>query len=191
MKLTLIIFFSYLLTGVFAQTKDLMSITQSPMPQKFLLKNDFRLVVITTGEERFLNLIGPGIDTVIKKINIKDSPLHLGSLIGDFNDFFILLYPEMEMKIYRKQTGEILAHGTYIHEEDTIGAVYYIDHHRNDQLGLFDLKTMKIELFNPLETSCSKWWVCIRRKYLSEKQLTLDYFDTNHNLKVKFYNREP
>ena len=190
-KIFCLFIYVHVYIGVFAQTKDLMTITESPLPQKIYLKNDYRLVVITTDEERILSLIGPNIDTVLKKISISTSPRYLGDLIGDYDDFFILLYPELEMSVFKKQNGQRLAHGTYLHEEDTINAVFYIDHQLDDQLGIFDFKTMKVELFNPLETSCQKWWVCIRKKTLSENQLILDYLDPNNNLKKKFYNRKP
>ena len=190
-RIKLIVLFVHVSIYIFSQTKEVMALPKSSLPfQSYFLKNDYRLLKVTDRNYSVFNLIGPGVDTIIEKINIGTDEYSLGHLIGDEDEFFIMMFPESRVKIFYKKTGSVLINGRFVEKDTVSNILYYIDPEKDDSLGIFNLKTMQIELFPSLETACSgNWWVCIRGKFISEDQLVIQYQGAGDKLLRKTYKR--
>ena len=190
MKYVLSFFIGLLWLTSHSQTDSLLDLDKSMLPYRTLnLKNGYTLLIVTTDEKRILHLTGPGVDTVLKKIDISTNPRHLGHIIGDYDECFIMYFPENEVQVFNKQSGDVLVKGSFTDKDTNNHVVYFIDHRKDDQLGIIDLKTLEVKWYMPPETSCQKWWVCIRDKFLYENELILEYLALDGRVKKRFYSR--
>lgn len=177
-----------------AQQINSHSVSPSPIPyDTIFLKKGYRLIFSTTVESRLLRLIGPNVDTVISKMNIKSSEKELGWMKADYDDYFVLYVGYDEewpwIRIFKKEKGELVLQGRVLDFDTMKNIVLYVDVQNQRKLGLFDINKKQIELFNPPNTPCGFWWQCLYSKSISEKELTLEYAVLNGKREKKVYIR--
>ena len=164
------------------------------------LKNHYQLNIgDTINNRRTIRLLGPGTDTIIRSVNVKNSNASLGWLVGDYEDVFVLYstysgnYSDPQpttVNVFQKSTGTLLLSGPLVEYINSENAILFIDYNQQENLGLFDLSNLKIEMFGSLDTPCESWWRCIKYNYVTEKDVTVEYRDWNTNTKRKIYIRQ-
>ncbi len=199
MKFGTIVFICFFWNGMSAQ--DTINPCENGIcpAYKIILKNNYQINIgDTINNRRTIRLIGPEIDTILRSVKVNISSATLGWLVADYQEFFVLNtnysgnYPKPEplsVYIYQKSTGALLANGPLVAYKKSENALLFIKYDQQENLGLFDTNTMKIDFFSPVETLCEIWWHCIKNTYITEKDMTIDYRDWNNNTKRKIYVR--
>ena len=165
------------------------------------LKNDYILIVgDTINKQRVLQLKGPGINTTLRKVNLKTSNAVLGWLHLELVDYFIWYstdsrsFPSeqpLSVHIYEKETGKLVIQGPLVGHDESGNAILFIDYDKQEQLGLFDLQTSQVEYFpDEISTLCQSWWWCITKYQVTKEKVILDYHDAKSYTQRKILDRK-
>jgi len=157
------------------------------------LKNGYFLVFEKTEGHRYLRLKGPTVDTLIRQINIKASESNLGHLDMDHDDYFTWASEAScyGVQVFHKATGYLMVSGCLLGKDTIHHIFYFVDWKDDFKLGIFNMETMKVELFPSQKTACNFWWECIDSKTLTETELTIEYYVPPKNKVKKIYKRQP
>ncbi|HZV70914.1 MAG TPA: hypothetical protein VFG10_15265 [Saprospiraceae bacterium] len=196
MRISLTIFIFHILGLCAAQQHRVDLDTTGSVPYNtVILKNNYKLIYSTTDNSRFLRLTGPTIDTAIMSKNIKAPKSLFGWLQQDFEDYFMMYseysdYSDTTVRVYRKHNGKHLFFGRFLDIDKQYNVLLFVDWKDDFKIGLFDLNTMKIELFKPPPTACNFWWDCLVSIDLMEKELIVEYATLNMKREKKVYPRQ-
>ena len=188
MKAIFMVIFSAFWLGMAAQADN--SGFPSTLPLRTGdLKNGYQLIIVSDENYRSLRLLGPGIDTLLQQITTKQDRNELGFLLADVDSFFILQYPNDNMKIYAKHTGQVITQGTFIEKDASKDIVFFVDAKKPGLLSLYDLKKKRIESYESPYDSNSSSPMRIGNKQIGDNYLVVWYILPDNTLKKKYYAR--
>jgi hypothetical protein len=147
-----------------------------------------------------MRLIWYGLDTIIRSVDLKASNAELGWVAADDDDFFAL-YSTSSVRYtrrqplsifgYRKLSPQLIFSGPLISYDSLNNSILFIEYTPRERMGLFDMQTMKLEYFEPLDTPCESWWWCIISSHVSATEVIIDYRDWKNNITRKIYACKP
>jgi hypothetical protein len=196
LKNALILLLCFCFANGYSQNKTVTSDEGLHVPYDTIhLKNGYLLIKEKNDSHKFLRLKGPTVDTIIQQINNKALERNLGQIAMDHDEYFALVgeltHLGLGMQVFLKSTGKRFLDGCII-EKDTIQNIVYFAEWKDDHTQcIFDMETMKIELFSPPKTSCLWWWDCLVSKKITDAELTIEYYVPPNNKVKKTYKRQP
>ena len=166
---------------------------------KVLLKDQYELHIgDTINNRRTIRLTGHGMDTILRAVKLKTPNSVLGWLAADNEDVFALYttysgnYPSgqpLSIYVYEKKSGKLLLSGPLIEYDSLQQKVLFIDMKQQQKLGLLDMNTLQTNFFEPVDTRCESWWWCINHQQITDREVIIEYKDSNDYTRRKIYVR--
>ncbi len=156
------------------------------------LKKGYLLVFEKTESHRYLRLKGPSVDTILLQASIKAPEYYFGRLEMDHDDYFVLFNEGSchGVWVIEKTSGKQILDGCLLTKDTIQNIFYFVDWKDDFKLGIFNMKTMEVELFPPPKTACNFWWDCLESKTLTESELTIEYYIPPNKKVKKTYPRQ-